>query len=122
MICAKSEFLCPSARARELTPHNMAEVESVPYWLIATPITSGYGPQDDWNSTFLHPRARATLGPVRGGDGWPANQARTHIHVFRAEGMHCTPGAIAAPRVGGRVVARALGTLVSSRRRAVCPR
>jgi hypothetical protein len=29
----------------------MAEPTSIPYWLIATPITSSYGPQDDWNGT-----------------------------------------------------------------------
>mmetsp|Transcript_2760 Transcript_2760/g.7272 ORF Transcript_2760/g.7272 Transcript_2760/m.7272 type:complete len:392 (+) Transcript_2760:60-1235(+) len=27
-----------------------ADTDSVPYWLIATPITSGYGPQDEWNN------------------------------------------------------------------------
>lgn len=28
----------------------MAEAEAQPYWLIATPISSSYGPQDDWNA------------------------------------------------------------------------
>lgn len=34
--------------------------DATPYWLIATPITSGYSPQDDWNSARTA-RARACV-------------------------------------------------------------
>lgn len=54
----------------------MAETSEAPYWLIATPITSGYGPQDDWNSTREHRASGAREGRGVGGRrGWPVRIA-----------------------------------------------